>query len=255
MADQENNSVEPDGVESSEGGPSSDEESQEIGFDKIRQQIQQEIGNATRPLNDSIASLNASIESLSSRAASGQAKSNPEDAVADVSSLADTLKDLDDQDLVEGSTLKRLLSAVDEKLSRLGKMDLPEEVKSMLDGVKQDHEAKAAVDADYVEFGKLVEAVSKDGRQRPALMKRYQDFTSQAYKTIDADESMNDKDMVTVRKGLVREALKKPSSTPRSDKGTQYLHDGAATGTVSDGGQVERDANGLPMGLSRIGAP
>lgn len=225
-------------------------------WDRVRQEMNQEVANQMRPVTDRLDQM-ASLISKGNGANPTATEQRAADGAMDELSALRSELDEGDPDDIAGTTrnMKRLLDAVDRKISRSTSDRKPQELsaadRELLAGVRQQKQQDEA----WRQFR------SRFDDQFPALKGRCPEFENRSYAHCDKDSDLSDDDMPSVIKIMAKNAIRqlgKQSGSSSSAKGTRIIHDGASTteatadqNAAADG--VDRDINGLPRALFSSG--
>jgi len=219
----------------------SQQEQQEQQFDKVRQQVQQEIGNKLRSLEslpDTVNALAAQVEALASNATKTS-------DVKEAESIITALDELDDDDVPDAKSVKTAIGSLVKRIDELSKKAaLPDEDVQTLRQLKEERSGRQAWATDKSSFVK----------SWPDISGQYDDLTDTAIAIIDADEELDLTDLKGIRHRLASDLASdggRPARTRKSTAGTRITKSGASStaGVAKAGDGIDRDANGLPIGL------
>ena len=221
------------------------------GFDKVRQQVQQELGNFSRknldPLSQQIFEIKTALDGIrQSSQASVEAKEADE--------LDSVLKDLDEDDVVDGKMLAATIKALGNKLDKASsKLDpqmegeisgLRSQVSSLSESQAwndwHDHPENSKIDGRKIMTDLSTEADSRnlEGQHRSGWISGQ--FESRVLKARDVRDH-----------GSKSKSGASKSGSRRSTAGLQTKTDGANVAPIPRS-DVERFTNGIPMSLGNI---
>lgn len=219
------------------------EEAEDEGFDKFRQQIQQELGNKLRPLEN----LANSVETLAERVEQIASQSDNVRDVREAESILSGLEDLDDEDIPDARTVKSALTGLMKRIDDLGnKSSLSKDDAIAIEKLRASEAGKEAWKSDRASF-------LKRWSSSPDVSAQYDDLTDAAISVIEGDEDLGLEDLKGIRHRIAQDLVSNNGNPRprRSTAGTRITRTGASS-TASGrkkGDGIERDANNLPMAL------
>ena len=221
------------------------------GFDKVRQQVQQELGNFSRknldPLSQQIFEIKTSLDGIRQASqASSEAQETDE--------LDSVLKGLDEDDVVDGKMLAATIKALGSKLDKASsKLDpqmegeisgLRSQISSLSDSQAwnewHDHPENSKIDGRKIMNDLSTEADSRslEGDHRSGWISGQ--FESRVLKARDVRDH-----------GSKSKSGTSKSESRRSTAGLQTKTEGANVAPIPRS-DVERFTNGIPMSLGNI---
>ena len=221
------------------------------GFDKVRQQVQQELGNFSRknldPLSQQIFEIKTSLDGIRQASqASAEAKETDE--------LDSVLKGLDEDDVVDGKMLAATIKALGSKLGKASsKLDpqmqdeisgLRSQISSLSDSQAwnewHEHPENSKIDGRKIMTDLSTEADSRslEGDHRSGWISGQ--FESRVLKARDVRDH-----------GSKSKSGTSKSESRRSTAGLQTKTEGANVAPIPRS-DVERFTNGIPMSLGNI---